>query len=66
MKTTKHTTETELEAYQPFTVVYRGLTQKEVKNIMSDKKTVWFGWCHAPYERDEARAAITKATGAAA
>ena len=46
---------------EPFTVVYRGLTNEERAAIAADPKAVWFGWCHAPYERDNARAAVEAA-----
>jgi hypothetical protein len=37
------------------TVVYRDLSKNEIEAIMQHPKARWFGWCHAPYERDEAR-----------
>lgn len=48
---------------EPFTVVYRGLTSEQRSLITLDPKAVWFGHCHAPHERDEARAAFAAQPG---
>lgn len=40
------------------TVVYRDPTREDVQSFMNHPKSVWFGWCHAPYQRDDARAQL--------
>ncbi len=50
---------------EAFTVVYRNPTPEEVGQFMDHPKSVWFGWCHAAYQRDEARAALAQKGGAA-
>ncbi len=44
------------------TVVYRDPTKDDVQSFMDHPKAVWFGWCHAPYQRDDARRRLEKAT----
>lgn len=43
------------------TVVYRNVQKEDVQSFMDHPKAVWFGWCHAPYQRDDARYKLEKA-----
>lgn len=43
------------------TVVYRNVTPDDARSLMSHPMAVWFGWCHAPYERDHARSLLDMA-----
>jgi len=43
------------------TVVYRNVTPEDARYLMEHSKAVWFGWCHAPYERDDARRLLKEA-----
>ena len=36
------------------TVVYKNITADDALSFTSHPKAIWFGWCHAPYQRDEA------------
>lgn len=42
------------------TVVYRNVQEDDAKSFTEHPKAVWFGWCHAPYQRDEARYKLEK------
>jgi hypothetical protein len=43
------------------TVVYRNVQKEDAQSFMDHPKAVWFGWCHAPYQRDDARYKLEKA-----
>jgi hypothetical protein len=45
------------------TIVFRDLTPEELEPFMGHPKAIYFGWCHAPKERDEAREELSKLTG---
>jgi len=36
------------------TVVYRNVQKEDAQSFTDHPKAVWFGWCHAPYQRDDA------------
>lgn len=46
------------------TVVYRNVQKEDAQSFMDHPKAVWFGWCHAPYQRDDARYKLEKAVAA--
>lgn len=37
------------------TVVYRNVQKEDAQSFTDHPKAVWFGWCHAPHQRDDAR-----------
>lgn len=43
------------------TVVFRNVTSEQVQELMDHPQSVYFGWCHAPHERDAALAKLEKA-----
>jgi len=43
------------------TVVYRNVQKEDVQSFTDHPKAVWFGWCHAPYQRDDAIFKLEKA-----
>ncbi len=43
------------------TVVYRNVQKEDAQSFTDHPKAVWFGWCHAPYQRDDARFKLEKA-----
>ena len=54
--------ETEQEEDDRFmTVVYRNVQKEDAQSFTDHPKAVWFGWCHAPYQRDDAIFKLEKA-----
>ena len=43
------------------TVVYRNVQKEDAQSFTDHPKAVWFGWCHAPYQRDDAIFKLEKA-----
>ena len=43
------------------TVVYRNVQKEDAQSFTDHPKAVWFGWCHAPYQRDDAKIKLEKA-----
>ena len=43
------------------TVVYRNVQKEDAQSFTDHPKAVWSGWCHAPYQRDDAIFELEKA-----
>ena len=46
------------EVSRVMTVVYKNLSADDAQSLTKHPKAVWFGWCHAPYQRDDALARL--------